>query len=136
MRENVPILRYAIPTYQQSAAADTSMNKPLKGKKLKKIEDMYRSYVAEDRWPTQLFSELSAVNNGVDGNHDMNLALPRNSQYDEQAIRVGDLLETEDGAARAYSYLTRTDGGNNSDEDDAVVAQKLISKPDLGIPRT
>jgi len=122
----------AVPTHVQSAAVDSTMNKPLQGPKLKNMADIYQSFIEESRWPFQLKAALTALENSESEMEDeCQRDSPRNTQYDEKAVNLGEELGTEDGPAIVHSYLTRTAG--SSTIPDHTLLLRLQNIPDLGI---
>lgn len=130
LRQNVPLTRPAIPTYNQSAAVDVSMQKPLQGVKLRNIAEMYSSYIPENRWPAQLKTALQSTQVSS-SSADEQQSIPRNSHYDAQAVRIMDQLGNEESAAIAHTYLSRTHGANSINDEELV--KKVQSYLDFGI---
>lgn len=131
LKRGVEASKDAAPSAELSAAIDASMNKQITGDKLRNITEMYDSYVPRDRWPRQLVEALHARRGGTDTVGIERPHIPANSQHDAQAIRVGHLIDTQEGAARSHSYLRRVDGASRMP--DEQLAEILRKAPDSGV---
>lgn len=116
------------PGINLSAFNDITLQKPLSGTKLQNILEMFESYIPRNRWASQILSQ-SPTPEGIQENP-ISL-VPRNSEFDAQAIRVGAALSGEDGAARARSFLSRSQ--RSSSLDDEEVISVLQKNPSLGV---
>jgi len=127
LQSSVAVNATAVPTYLNSAAVDQTMQKPLRGKKLKSVSEMYTSFIDRELWPTQLLCavESDSEENTVDSH------IPLNSQHDEQAVRIGALLGTPQAASRAHTYLRRVSKAARDTDDN--FRKRLDRNPYSGI---
>lgn len=102
---------------------------PLSGGKLTNILETYTSFIPRNRWASQLPSSVSESNNSVQNQISNNAQ--RGTIIDEQSLRVGTLIGTAEGAARAHSFLRRS--GSQALYTDAQIIQQFQDKPDAGI---
>lgn len=100
----------AIPNVEKSADSLPSIGNELSRSNLQNISEMYSSFTAKDRWPTQLLAALEKEKGDETETQRSEDHLPLNSQEDSLALRVGDDIGTETAAAQAHSILRRVGG--------------------------
>lgn len=115
-----------------SAAVDESMRRPLRGQKLKSMLEMYESYIPLYRWPRQLTDALHATEHIPDEAGNLaTISVPQNAEFDAQSVRVGAAMGVPEAAARAHTFLRRTNGSDNIA--DSALIQALESRPHSGV---
>lgn len=115
-----------VPSIMFSAARCQYLRKPLQGKKLTQILEMYDAYTPQERWPetVKIASNITGIldNRGNAGRVDPIL---------ERAKAIGDAHGTPEGLARAHQMLRSKKGAPK--KSDSKILKEMRERPDSGI---